>query len=104
MHVHMTGRGGEAGPASRCPEAQFRTVSCDCIVVCGGHRSKAQGLHWMQLSDFLDSGITTAVGVLGTDTVTRTQVCTIITSDLQLAATQQRDLIDKALFDVIEQT
>lgn len=22
MHVHMTGGGGEAGPASRCPEAQ----------------------------------------------------------------------------------
>lgn len=28
----------------------------------------------MQLSDFLDAGITTAVGVLGTDTVTRSQV------------------------------
>lgn len=27
----------------------------------------------MQLSDFLDAGITTAVGVLGTDTVTRSQ-------------------------------
>ena len=28
----------------------------------------------MQLSDFLDAGITTAMGVLGTDTVTRSQV------------------------------
>ena len=28
----------------------------------------------MQLSDFLDAGITTAVGVLGTDTITRSQV------------------------------
>ncbi len=24
MHVHMTGGGGEAGPASRCPEAQVK--------------------------------------------------------------------------------
>ncbi|KAL0018949.1 hypothetical protein WJX77_003320 [Trebouxia sp. C0004] len=46
MHVHMTGGGGEAGPASRCPEAR--------------------------LSDFLDAGITTAVGVY-TDTTTRSQ-------------------------------
>jgi len=28
----------------------------------------------LQLSDFLDAGITTAVGVLGTDTITRSQV------------------------------
>lgn len=26
MHVHMTGGGGEAGPASRCPEAQVRAL------------------------------------------------------------------------------
>ena len=26
MHVHMTGGGGEAGPASRCPEAQVRST------------------------------------------------------------------------------
>lgn len=25
MHVHMTGGGGEAGPPSRCPEAQVRS-------------------------------------------------------------------------------
>lgn len=31
----------------------------------------------MQLSDFLEAGITTAVGVLGTDTVTRSQVTPI---------------------------
>jgi len=27
MHVHMTGGGGEAGPASRCPEAQVKHTS-----------------------------------------------------------------------------
>ena len=48
MHSHITGGGGEAGPASRCPEAR--------------------------LSELLDAGITTVVGVIGTDTVTRSQV------------------------------
>eukprot|EP00884_Botryococcus_braunii_P017364 jgi/Botrbrau1/4310/Bobra.0232s0002.2 len=47
MHVHITGGGGEAGPASRCPEAQ--------------------------LSSLLNAGITTVVGVTGTDSVTRSQ-------------------------------
>ncbi|KAK9865685.1 hypothetical protein WJX84_003161 [Apatococcus fuscideae] len=47
MRVHITGGGGEAGPASRCPEAQ--------------------------LSQLLDAGITTAVGLLGTDGVSRSQ-------------------------------
>ncbi|KAK9803274.1 hypothetical protein WJX72_005026 [[Myrmecia] bisecta] len=47
MHVHITGGGGEAGPSSRCPESQ--------------------------LSTFLNAGITTAVGVLGTDSVSRCQ-------------------------------
>lgn len=45
MHVHITGGGGEQGPASRVPESQ--------------------------LSVFLKSGITTVVGLLGTDGVTR---------------------------------
>lgn len=49
MHVHITGGGGEAGPASRCPEAQ--------------------------LSKLISAGITTVVGVTGTDSVTRSQVC-----------------------------
>lgn len=31
MHVHMTGGGGEAGPASRCPEAQVRSSAADCL-------------------------------------------------------------------------
>ncbi|KAK9832458.1 hypothetical protein WJX74_010775 [Apatococcus lobatus] len=47
MQVHITGGGGEAGPASRCPEAQ--------------------------LSQLIDAGITTAVGVLGTDGISRSQ-------------------------------
>ena len=41
MHVHITGGGGEQGPASRVPESQ--------------------------LSIFTTSGITTVVGLLGTD-------------------------------------
>lgn len=45
MHVHITGGGGEQGPASRVPESQ--------------------------LSVFLKNGITTVVGLLGTDGVTR---------------------------------
>jgi beta-aspartyl-dipeptidase (metallo-type) len=45
LHVHLIGGGGEAGPASRLPE--------------------------LPLSDLVASGITTAVGVLGTDRVTR---------------------------------
>lgn len=47
MHVHVTGGGGEAGPASRTPEAQ--------------------------LSELLNGGITTAVGILGTDAMSRIQ-------------------------------
>ena len=45
LHVHITGGGGEKGPASRVPESQ--------------------------LSTFLVSGITTVVGLLGTDGITR---------------------------------
>ena len=45
LHVHITGGGGEKGPASRVPESQ--------------------------LSTFLMSGITTVVGLLGTDGITR---------------------------------
>ena len=45
MHVHITGGGGEQGPASRVPESQ--------------------------LSVFLKNGITTCVGLLGTDGITR---------------------------------
>lgn len=45
LHVHITGGGGEQGPASRVPESQ--------------------------LSYFLKSGVTTVVGLLGTDGVTR---------------------------------
>lgn len=41
MHVHITGGGGEQGPASRVPESQ--------------------------LSEFFKNGITTVVGLLGTD-------------------------------------
>ncbi|KAK9834177.1 hypothetical protein WJX81_005973 [Elliptochloris bilobata] len=47
MHIHVCGGGGEAGPASRCPEAP--------------------------ISALVDAGITTLVGVLGTDTVSRSQ-------------------------------
>lgn len=45
LHVHITGGGGEQGPASRVPESQ--------------------------LSEFFKNGITTVVGLLGTDGVTR---------------------------------
>ncbi|KAL3701721.1 hypothetical protein R1sor_019743 [Riccia sorocarpa] len=45
VHVHVTGGGGEAGPASRTPEAG--------------------------LSQLIDGGLTTVVGILGTDCVSR---------------------------------
>ena len=45
LHVHITGGGGEQGPASRVPESQ--------------------------LSVFVKNGITTVVGLLGTDGITR---------------------------------
>jgi beta-aspartyl-dipeptidase (metallo-type) len=45
-HVHLTGGGGESGPASRVPPAA--------------------------LSDLASAGVTTCVGLLGTDTTTRT--------------------------------
>ena len=45
LHVHITGGGGELGPTSRVPESQ--------------------------LSTFTTNGITTVVGLLGTDGVTR---------------------------------
>lgn len=45
LHVHITGGGGEQGPTSRVPESR--------------------------LSVFLENGITTVVGLLGTDGVTR---------------------------------
>ena len=45
LHVHITGGGGEQGPASRVPESQ--------------------------LSFFMKNGITTVVGLLGTDGITR---------------------------------
>ncbi|KAL4437512.1 hypothetical protein ABPG77_003493 [Micractinium sp. CCAP 211/92] len=47
LHVHVCGGGGEAGPASRTPEAT--------------------------LSQLLRAGITTVVGVTGTDSVSRSQ-------------------------------
>lgn len=45
-HVHITGGGGEGGPASRMPE--------------------------LELSMMLEAGVTTVVGCLGTDGITRT--------------------------------
>ena len=45
LHVHLLGGGGEAGPASRVPE--------------------------LSLSKITEAGITTVVGVLGTDNITR---------------------------------
>ena len=53
-HVHLTGGGGEAGPETRVPA--------------------------LQLSEFTLGGVTTVIGVLGTDDTTRT------TSDLVAAA------------------
>jgi beta-aspartyl-dipeptidase (metallo-type) len=44
-HVHIIGGGGEKGPASRVPESQ--------------------------VSEFIEAGITTVIGVLGTDNVSR---------------------------------
>jgi beta-aspartyl-dipeptidase (metallo-type) len=45
LHVHITGGGGEGGPATRCPE--------------------------IQLSSIVKAGVTTVLGLLGTDDVTR---------------------------------
>ncbi len=45
LHVHITGGGGEQGPASRVPEASLSTL--------------------------IESGISTVVGLLGTDGITR---------------------------------
>ena len=45
MHVHVTGGGGESGPESKVPESR--------------------------LSDLFKGGLTTVVGVLGTDSVSR---------------------------------
>ncbi|EKX53392.1 hypothetical protein GUITHDRAFT_101094 [Guillardia theta CCMP2712] len=45
MHVHLTGGGGEAGPASRVPQPR--------------------------LSEFIQGGLTTVVGLLGTDSISR---------------------------------
>ena len=56
MHVHITGGGGEQGPASRVPESQ--------------------------LSEFFKNGITTVVGLLGTDGVTRRKRVTRLLSIL----------------------
>ena len=47
QHIHVTGGGGEAGPVSRCPEAS--------------------------LHEFIEAGITTVVGVSGTDSETRSR-------------------------------
>ena len=44
-HVHIAGAGGEGGPASRTPE--------------------------MKIDDMIRSGITTVIGCLGTDGITR---------------------------------
>ena len=52
MHVHIIGGGGEAGPSSCTPQSQ--------------------------LSNFLEAGITTVVGVLGTDCITRRQACPML--------------------------
>jgi beta-aspartyl-dipeptidase (metallo-type) len=48
MHVHVTGGGGESGPESKVPESR--------------------------LSDLFKGGLTTVVGILGTDSVSRTPV------------------------------
>ena len=45
IHVHVTGGGGEQGPSSRVPE--------------------------IKLSELLTNGVTTCVGLLGTDGITR---------------------------------
>ncbi len=45
IHVHVTGGGGEQGPASRTPE--------------------------LQLTDFTTNGVTTVLGLLGTDGISR---------------------------------
>lgn len=45
QHVHVTGGGGEGGPVSRCPELPF--------------------------SSLVKAGVTTVVGVMGTDNVSR---------------------------------
>lgn len=56
-HVHLTGGGGESGPASRVPE--------------------------VKLSELSRAGVTTAIGVLGTDGTTRS-VANLVASTLAL--------------------
>ncbi len=58
-HVHLTGGGGESGPASRVPPVPF--------------------------SELARAGVTTAVGVLGTDGTTRT-VASLVSAALALRA------------------
>lgn len=58
-HVHVTGGGGEIGPVSRVPE--------------------------MQLSQFTMNGITTVLGLLGTDGISRSQEA-LISKTLALTA------------------
>lgn len=58
-HVHVTGGGGESGPASRVPRVPFSALS--------------------------RAGVTTCVGVLGTDGTTRT-VAELVASTLALRA------------------
>lgn len=48
QHVHITGGGGEGGPKTRCPE--------------------------LQLSELIDCGTTSVVGVLGTDGISRSPI------------------------------
>jgi len=48
VHVHAAGGGGEAGPQSRTPEAQ--------------------------LDQLIDGGVTTLVGLLGTDVISRSEI------------------------------
>jgi beta-aspartyl-dipeptidase (metallo-type) len=58
-HVHLTGGGGESGPASRVPRVPFSELS--------------------------RAGVTTAIGVLGTDGTTRT-VASLVAAALALRA------------------
>lgn len=58
-HVHLTGGGGESGPASRVPR--------------------------VMLSELAHAGVTTAIGVLGTDGTTRT-VASLVSAVLALRA------------------
>jgi hypothetical protein len=77
-HVHVTGGGGEKGPASRVPPAQLSQIVdgmnsvCVCVCVYNCASVNVSLTRKIALTTCLVvAGVTTLVGLLGTDSVTR---------------------------------